>query len=504
MSEQRSDASGSFIPFPDLIDLACERFGGRALGASDEFFAESENLVKASDPIWIADKFTDRGKWMDGWESRRHRAPGYDWAVVALGAPGNLKAVDIDTRHFRGNHAPFGSLEACFCAEGDPGADTEWVQILAPVPLKSDAHNVFVLSKSDEIYSHVRLNNYPDGGIARLRVYGVVAPRPIEGETDLAAALAGARVLCCSDNFFSPKEQLIYPGEPEDMGGGWESRRRRAPGHDWTIVQLAQPGEISRLSVGTRHFKGNHPQGCDAEAVYWPDAQTTDLMAYEGWQPLLDRQPLGANADHHFEALPLGPITHVRLNIYPDGGLSRLRVYGRPASVPVDALGQLLNATSGLMLRDMLTRCCGSSSWVSGMMARRPFTDEASVFAAAAEVEAELTREDWLEAFSHHPRIGANVEALRQKFAATANWSEGEQAGVAGADEATLEALAEGNRAYEARYGFIFIVCASGLTAAEMLARLQERMGNDVEAELKIAAGEQAKISRLRLQKLVG
>lgn len=503
MSEQRSDASGEFIPFPDLIDLANARFGGRAVGASDEFFASCENLVKPEEPIWIADKFTDRGKWMDGWESRRHRAPGYDWAVVALGAPGHLKAVDIDTRHFRGNHAPFGSLEACRHPDGDPDDGAEWVQILAPAPLKSDSHNVFVLQHSDQVFTHVRLNNFPDGGIARLRVYGDVAAPPPEVETDLAAALAGARVLCCSDNFFSPKEQLIYPGEPADMGGGWESRRRRGPGHDWTIVELAHPGELHRLSIGTRHFKGNHPQFCDAEALYWPGAQIPDLLATDRWVPLLDRQPLGAHAEHTFEANAAVVATHVRLNIYPDGGLSRLRVYGTPEAHRTDALGALLNSRSGLGLTHTLARCCGSTRWVQAMVAARPFTDESSVFVASTQAEAEMSREDWLEAFSHHPRIGADVEALRQKFAATANWSAGEQAGVTGADEATLQALAAGNRAYEARFGHIFIVCASGLTAAEMLARLQARMENEIDEELKIAAAEQAKITRLRLQKLV-
>ena len=152
--------------------------------------------------------------------------------------------------------------------------------------------------------------------------------------------------------------------------------------------------------------------------------------------------------------------------------------------------------------RAALVRCCGSTAWVEGMLAGRPFATEAALLAAAERIESEMTRADWLEAFGHHPRIGQDIESLRRRFAATADWSAGEQAGVSAAGEATLRGLADGNRAYESRYGYIFIVCATGKSADEMLALLQARLHNDPDAELRIAAGEQAKITRIRLGKL--
>lgn len=163
----------------------------------------------------------------------------------------------------------------------------------------------------------------------------------------------------------------------------------------------------------------------------------------------------------------------------------------------VDALNALAEAEA----RAALLRCCGSTRWVERMAARRPFAGPADLFAAAEEIWRSLRREDWLEAFAAHPRIG-DLEALRQRFTATAAWSAAEQAGVAGAAEATLQALADGNRQYEARFGHLFIVCASGKSAAEMLAQLRQRLGNDPEEELRVAAGEQEKITRLRLERL--
>lgn len=151
--------------------------------------------------------------------------------------------------------------------------------------------------------------------------------------------------------------------------------------------------------------------------------------------------------------------------------------------------------------REQFLRCCGSSRWAGQMAVRRPFRDEAEVFRAADEIEQGLTRVDWLEAFAAHPRIG-DLDALRQKFASTADWSSGEQAGVAGAADDVLHQLAEGNRAYEERFGHIFIVCATGKRAGEMLALLRERLRNDADTEIRIAAAEQAKITRLRLEKL--
>jgi 2-oxo-4-hydroxy-4-carboxy-5-ureidoimidazoline decarboxylase len=161
-----------------------------------------------------------------------------------------------------------------------------------------------------------------------------------------------------------------------------------------------------------------------------------------------------------------------------------------------------LDALPGDEARTTLERCCGARRWVDGMLAARPFGDRERLFAAAAAAERAMTAADWREAFAHHPRIG-DLAALRTRFAATAAWAGAEQRGAAAASEATLAALAEGNRDYETRFGHLFIVCATGKSADEMLALLRARLGNDPERELAIAAGEQARITRLRLDRLL-
>ena len=190
------------------------------------------------------------------------------------------------------------------------------------------------------------------------------------------------------------------------------------------------------------------------------------------------------------------------MTILSDGGISRLRAYGRPATRPRDAFLEWLNTAPSDTVRTELARCCGAARWVEGLLAARPFHSLDHLLGAADHVWWHLGDGDWLAAFDHHPRIGADIDALREKFASTATWSAGEQQAVAGASEATLHALAAGNVDYEARYGHIFIVCASGLSAEEMLRRLRARMHHEPDAELRIAAGEQARITALRLHKL--
>src|SRR5262245_42797101 len=148
--------------------------------------------------------------------------------------------------------------------------------------------------------------------------------------------------------------------------------------------------------------------------------------------------------------------------------------------------------------RQLLRLCCGAARWIDRMLARRPFGSKEAALASAREEWFALSREDWIEAFGHHPRIG-DRDVLRQKFASTRALSEREQAGVTGASDQILDALLEGNRQYEARFGYIFIVCATGKTAEEMLATLRERLPHDPDHEILIAAGEHAKICELRL-----
>jgi allantoicase len=325
-----------------LVDLASERVGGTVLLANDEFFAEKENLLKAGRGIFLPDKYTDRGKWMDGWETRRRRTPGHDWCVIQLGLRGVVRHVDIDTNHFRGNHPPFASLDAVCLTSGFPAGLKEaealnWVPILAQAPLNPGSQNLFEIS-SDPTWSHLRLNIFPDGGVARLRVYGSVVPdwsKVKSGElVDLAAIENGGVPLACSDMFFSSMNNLIMPGRSENMGDGWETKRRRGPGYDWMILKLGSPGAIRKIEVDTNHFKGNYPDMCSIEGCFAPAASSDQLTSEETkWSEILPGTKLQPDIRHFFEGelSSHDQCSHVRLNIYPDGGVSRLRVWGTRA-----------------------------------------------------------------------------------------------------------------------------------------------------------------------------
>src|SRR4029078_12793366 len=270
-------------------------------------FAEKENLLKPGRGIFLPDEHTERGKWMDGWETRRRRTPGNDWCVVRLGLRGIIKQVDIDTNHFLGNHPPFASLDGvCLTNEilFDVGAvgDLAWVPILGQSPLQPGSQNLFDIT-SDEAWTHLRLNIFPDGGVARLRVYGNVVPdwsnlKPDE-LVDLVAVENGGVPLACSDMFFSSMNNLIMPGRSTNMGDGWETKRRRGPGHDWIILQLGLPGSLQKIEVDTNHFKGNYPDQCSIEGCTALGASAAELTGPETtWREILPKTKLQADTRH--------------------------------------------------------------------------------------------------------------------------------------------------------------------------------------------------------------
>jgi len=329
------------MDFTEYVDLAAERLGGRVLAANDEFFAPKENLLKAGAPVWIPDKYTDVGKWMDGWETRRRRTPGYDWCIVKLGLPGIVHGIVVDTAHFKGNYPEHCELESC-AVEGDPNgqqladAATSWSMLLPKSPLAGDTQNRFTVSFPNRV-THLRFKIYPDGGVARLRVHGEVLPDwgRIErsgGEIDLAAVEHGGLVVDSSDMFFGSRNNLILPGRSTGMHDGWETRRRRGPGHDWCIVRLGAPGIICRVEVDTSYFKGNFPDSCSLE-VCRATRDDTDpgALASLPWKEILPNSKLKADSPHVYdkEILDAGEVTHARFHIYPDGGVARLRIFGR-------------------------------------------------------------------------------------------------------------------------------------------------------------------------------
>ena len=323
--------------FTTLIDLASERLGGAVLAANDDFFAPKENLIKTGRPVWIEDRYTDRGKWMDGWETRRRRQPGYDWAIVRLGLPGTIHGFVVDTAYFKGNYPESCSIDACDAErDADDAAliDADWTEILSRTPLTGDSENKFAVAQPTGRVTHLRLNIFPDGGVARLRVFGRVVPdwarlRASGHAVDLAAVEHGGLVLATSDMFFGAAQNMLNPGEPRGMHDGWETKRRRGPGHDWAIVELGAGGLVERLVVDTTHFKGNAPGSCSVDASNIPGASVRDLMSGTAWRSLMPQTELSPHTRHEFEVRDRADAaTHLRLNIYPDGGVSRFRAYG--------------------------------------------------------------------------------------------------------------------------------------------------------------------------------
>lgn len=476
--------------FKDLLDLASERLGASVVYANDDFFAEKENLIKPEPAVWKEHEYTDRGKWMDGWESRRKRVPGHDFAIVRLGARGIVRGVVVDTSFFRGNYPASCSIDGV-SLRSDADVETllaaDWRELLPQSQLQGDSANLFEVASGAAV-SHLRFNIFPDGGVARLRVHGEVVPdwRLVGGlgnEIDLAAAENGGEVLTCSDMFFGPKHNLIMPGRAKNMSDGWETRRRRGPGHDWVIVQLAAEGRVRRIELDTNHFKGNYPDTASIEASH--DGET--------WVELLPRTKLQAHTRHFFidELQGDGPFTHLRLNVYPDGGVSRMRVWGTATGDGRRAAA--VKRVNTLLDPDILLNVNASTKWAKAMADARPFGSWEEMMATSDRIWSSLEPADWLEAFAAHPRIGDRKPG----------WSSQEQAGTRGAADETMRELAEINRAYEEKFGFVYLVCATGKRADEMLTIARERIGNDRETELKNAAGEQRKITAIRLEKLV-
>jgi len=348
------------MDFRRYPDLAVRTLGGSVRWATDEAFAERENLIKPGPAVFDPAAFGHKGKVYDGWETRRRRVAGHDEAVVRLGAPGLVRGVVVDTAWFKGNFPPQASVEG-LSLDGDPGVDelraATWEPLVPVVDLKGDAENAFAVD-SGRRWTHVRLTIHPDGGVARLRVHGEPVPDPrvldAFGTLDLAATEHGGLVVGCSDMFYGSPSNLIAPGLARSMGEGWETARRRDDGNDWVVVQLAEAGVVRVAEVDTSYFLGNAP---GAVLLRGRDEHAGD----DDWLDLLARTPLQPDTRHRF-LLPAAPtVTQVRLDIFPDGGLSRLRLVGslaRPGrerlclrwfnALPAGAARRVLREDAGL------------------------------------------------------------------------------------------------------------------------------------------------------------
>lgn len=319
-----------------LINLAEDALGAEALWANDEFFAAKERMLSRAEPVFRANTFDEHGQWMDGWETRRRRRPGHDSCIVRLAYRGSIRLIDLDTRHFTGNYPPQASVEAS--ADADPlNPAARWTTILPTSALQGNRHNLFPVDDTGS-WQFLRLSIFPDGGIARLRAWGVVQPDwsaiGKDRVVDLFALKHGGVGVEANDQHYGHIRNLNRPGRGVNMGDGWETRRRREPGYDWAILKLGHAGTIQEVEIDTAHFRGNFPDRVSLQAALAEGVADEALEAASlRWPVLLPEQPMRADAQHRFkeELIDLGPLSHVRMNLHPDGGVSRLRLYGKIA-----------------------------------------------------------------------------------------------------------------------------------------------------------------------------
>ncbi|KAI8967047.1 allantoicase, partial [Mycotypha africana] len=313
-------------------DLATDALGSGIVKVTDDFFAPAIRMLNPLPPVSRPDKFDDNGSWMDGWESKRHNQT-YDWAIIRLGLPGTIKGFDIDTSFFTGNHASAASVEAAYCPDSTGlEEDIHWVEILPKVDLASSSHNIFALENATTTYTHLRLNNYPDGGIARFRAYGDVRPQPVENKDeliDLASVQYGGRSVQVSDEHYGPGDFLIMPGRGRNMGEGWQTARSRVKGHaDFVVLRLGVPGHILQAEIDTTHFKGNYPHQIKLEAT---NSKLNVPEEDAEWITILEPSSTGPNNIFHFHTENADKVfTHAKVSIIPDGGIKRVRLYGIP------------------------------------------------------------------------------------------------------------------------------------------------------------------------------
>tara|TARA_B100000029_G_scaffold206121_1_gene203917 strand:- start:2299 stop:3294 length:996 start_codon:yes stop_codon:yes gene_type:complete len=322
----------------NYTDLCSPILGSKILSCSDEFFAPARRLLNPSDPVFKDNVFDDHGKWMDGWETRRKRVKGHDYVLIKLGKPGKIKTVNIDTSYFNGNQPEYAQVEGCY-SHNTSVSKTKWIKLTKKNKIKPNSNNFFN-SLSSKTFSHIRLNIYPDGGVARLRLFGNIdlSLQIIKKKTtiDLTSILNGSQIRACSDEHFGNVNNILLPGKSINMGNGWETRRRRGKGFDWAIIKLGHISFIESFEVCTHHFKGNFPESFSIQALYNLNNININslLKKNQKWVTLVSKSKLRANTTltiKNKQSL-IQRFNYIKLNIFPDGGISRFRVFGKIAT----------------------------------------------------------------------------------------------------------------------------------------------------------------------------
>jgi allantoicase len=317
-----------------LIDLAQPRLGSKVIFKTDDFFASANRIIDPSPAVFKEGLFDKNGKWMDGWESRRKRTSGHDFLIIKLGKPGSINNVDVDTSHFNGNQPSMISLEGCYSKSRNI-KDLKWKTLIGKKKLKPNNHHIFNTS-SKTVFTHIKLNIFPDGGVARLRLYGSLSKENSKfgnKTINLASLLNGASVIACNNEHFGKAENILAPGKAKNMGDGWETRRRRDKGFDWLILNPINGKKIDKIEISTHHFKGNFPSHCSLQAAFVPNKKSSSSIVKSSvkWKFLLHKVNLSANKTHIFKNILMknDKINFIKINIFPDGGISRFRIFGK-------------------------------------------------------------------------------------------------------------------------------------------------------------------------------
>ncbi|KAF9976014.1 Allantoicase [Actinomortierella ambigua] len=329
------------------VDLACAAQGAKVLETTDELFGEGFHLIQKNAAIEDKNRETANGFWKDGWETRRHNKAERHSAIIKLAASGRVFAFDIDTSYFDGSHPAYASVDGYFAEDGETDITKfKWTEVLPKVKLNGDSHHYFGISLDESVYTHLRLNMYPDGGIARFRAYGLVQPTQLDKEDDTLVDLAcmsnGGRVIRSNDSRYGAPSNILLPIPGINTRDGWQTKRSREENHhDWVEIKLGNYGLLKQVEIDTTHFRGNNPDFVSVDAccsIYNDVKYDADLV----WTRLLGKTAVEADKKNVFDLRQTGEkYSHVRLNIYPDGGISRLRVYGqcRPGTPELKPLG---------------------------------------------------------------------------------------------------------------------------------------------------------------------
>ena len=316
-----------------MINLADTRLGTKVVFKTDDFFASANRIINNQKPVFKEGVFDKHGKWMDGWETRRRRSKGYDYLVLKLGKPGKIFDIDIDTSHFNGNQPTHASLEGCF-SRSKPNKKTKWTRLLGKKKLGPNKNHNFK-SQNKSTFNYIRLNIFPDGGVARLRLYGKIEidKKTINNKNiNLTSVLNGASIVGCNNEHFGRAENIIAPGKGKNMGDGWETRRSRGKNFDWLIIKFGKPGLIKKLEIDTHHFKGNYPDSCSIQTAIINKDLSNNLIVKnsKNWKFILNKSKLSAHKKHVFKKFLIkrNKENYLKINIYPDGGISRIRAFG--------------------------------------------------------------------------------------------------------------------------------------------------------------------------------